>query len=150
MIIREIKKELIEKEPYQVWNEFTDLIATEAYEDLNDIQRKAHLIFWYDSEVNNGGHLQYFENQGVNHLSETINALRDLSAFPQAEILEKARNQFSIKKREKIMSVESYVDEALEGEYEDFDNEYYEVTPSITELLEKYLEKHKEDFVKII
>jgi hypothetical protein len=41
-------------------------------------------VFWYDSEVNNGGHLQYFENQGTNHLTETINTLKKLKAFSQA------------------------------------------------------------------
>ena len=34
-----------------------------SYEDLAEVQRKAHLVFWYDLQVNNGGHLQYFENQ---------------------------------------------------------------------------------------
>lgn len=31
MIIREVKKEVLEKEPYQVWNAFIDLIAIESY-----------------------------------------------------------------------------------------------------------------------
>jgi len=52
------------REPHMVWNAFVDLIATEDYADLSPLQRKAHLVFWYESEVQNGGHGQYFENQG--------------------------------------------------------------------------------------
>ena len=49
------------REPHLIWNAFIDLIAIEDYGDLSPIQRKAHLVFWYESEVQNGGHGQYFE-----------------------------------------------------------------------------------------
>src|SRR5437016_4501842 len=65
----------VEAEPFCVWNSFVNLLAKHSYEELSAEQRPAHLVFWYESEVQNGGHLQYFENRGVEHLAKTIAAL---------------------------------------------------------------------------
>jgi hypothetical protein len=55
----------VEREPYRVWNAYVDLLAVEDHRDLVPEQRAAYLVFWYESEVQNGGHLQYFENRGT-------------------------------------------------------------------------------------
>lgn len=90
MILRTISKNLLVESPYEEWNAFIDLIATEDYENLNQIQRVANLCFWYDSEVQNGGHIQYFENKGTERVYETIKALKSLGASKQAYILGEA------------------------------------------------------------
>jgi hypothetical protein len=48
---------------------------------LSAEQRPAHLVFWYESEVQNGGHFQYFENRGTEHLAATIEALGFITHF---------------------------------------------------------------------
>lgn len=108
VIIRQVKKTDLETEQYLIWNAFIDLVAMEEYEDLNKVQRIAHLCFWYESEVSNGGHLQYFENHKAIHLEETIEALRILGAASQAKILEAAGKQYLNKKRKSIKSVFQY------------------------------------------
>ena len=55
----------------------------EPLPDLTPEQRRAHLVFWYESEMQNGGHLQYFENRGAEHLEETVYALGLLGAKGQ-------------------------------------------------------------------
>jgi Domain of unknown function (DUF4375) len=65
MTIRKLSKSDVDAEPYCVWNAFVDLLAMEAYQDLTPEQRAAHLVFWYEHEVQNGGHLQFFENRGT-------------------------------------------------------------------------------------
>jgi len=47
-------------------------------------------LFWYESEVQNGGHLQYFENCGTERLAETIAALGSLGAPCHQEVLREA------------------------------------------------------------
>ena len=78
------------REPHLAWNAFIDLIAIEDYPDLSPLQRKAHLVFWDESEVQNGGHGQYLENQGRHRLRETIAALVELGLSCQAEVLSRA------------------------------------------------------------
>jgi hypothetical protein len=41
-----------------------NLPSSEDYANLSEERRPAHLVFWYESEVQNGGHLQCFENRG--------------------------------------------------------------------------------------
>ncbi|MDN4494386.1 hypothetical protein [Ureibacillus aquaedulcis] len=57
MIKRMVTKEMLNENPYEKWNQFIDLLAMEEYGDLTQIQKVAQLCFWYDSEVQNGGHL---------------------------------------------------------------------------------------------
>jgi hypothetical protein len=65
MKTRTLTKGEVEKEPYRVWNAYVDLLAVEDHRDLVPEQRAVYLVFWYESEVQNGGHLQYFENRGT-------------------------------------------------------------------------------------
>lgn len=68
MKVRTLMKQELEHSPWLVWNAFVDLLATEKYEDLSPEQRPAHLVFWYESEVQNGGHMQLFrESQRAAH-----------------------------------------------------------------------------------
>jgi hypothetical protein len=45
--------------------------------------------------------------------------------------------------------VEEYVERALEGEFDELDESYYESAPSVSDLLEQYLECHKDQFIII-
>ncbi|MFC5653590.1 DUF4375 domain-containing protein [Paenibacillus solisilvae] len=140
MVIRKINKELLDKKPYEAWNAFIDLIAMEEYKDLNQTQRTAHLCFWYDTEVQNGGHLQYFENKGIEKMDETIDALKVIGAAKQANILNQASATYSSKNRKKLNDIFAFVNEARCGEFEEYDNEYYNSEPTVTDLLGEYFE----------
>ena len=84
---RKVKRQDIEAHPYVLWNDFVDLLATSDYKDLSQTQRVAYLAFLYDSEVQNGGHLQYFENRGTGRVEESIGALDRLGAPCQRDVL---------------------------------------------------------------
>ena len=67
---------------------------------MNDVQAVAHFAFWYESEVQNGGHLQYFENMFNRYkakedivVSATLEALKVIGAKKQAKILSQASKQ---------------------------------------------------------
>jgi len=75
MILRSLSKQEVEAEPFRVWNAFVDLLTMEDYDDLSPEQRPARLVYQYESEVQNGGHLQYFENRHGASLSTTVKAL---------------------------------------------------------------------------
>ena len=150
MIKRQISRTVLNKEPYLEWNAFVDILAMESYEDLVPIQRTAYLVFWYDSEVQNGGHLQYFENRGTDFLNPTLDALTQLKANCQRQVLEVAGKLFLSRSRAEINTVEEYVDAALEGEFDECDSKYNKCNPEITELLENYLKKHRDSFIEEI
>ena len=149
MIRRSVTKEMLNENEYEKWNQFVDLLAMEEYSDLTEIQKVAHLCFWYDSEVQNGGHFQYFLNRGIKLVSETEKALHTVGANAQAEILVKAVNVFNTMELTTIANADEYAEIEEEGKFLKLDMEYYQMEPSINDFLEQYLEKFEEEFVLV-
>ncbi len=149
MKIKTLTKRAVEGNPCLVWDAFVELVALTKYQDLAKEQRPAHLIFWYDSEVYNGGHLQYFGNRRMQHLAETIEALRIMGAECQRQILNDAAELFLSRQRSSILTVENFSAAALEGEFSEFDSRIYACAPSLYEHLQKHLALHQSWFVTI-
>ncbi|MZP29124.1 DUF4375 domain-containing protein [Heliobacterium undosum] len=144
---RVVTKEMMESNPYEKWNQFVHLLALEEYDDLTEIQRVAHLSFWYDSEVQNGGHMQYFLNRGISLANETAIALKKIGAQSQAIVFSKALRILMTEGIPEIKTVEEYVEEARDGKFDEVDFEYYDSEPSIVDFLREYLEKYEEEFI---
>lgn len=146
---RLITREQIQAEPSIAWNEYVSLLAHADSHELTDIQRDAHFVFWYESEVQNGGHLQYFENRGVREAELAVRALNRLDVACQARVLAEAAARYAATTRATITSVANYVEVALDGEFEDLDSAFHDCSPSLIEALEKYLKRHESEFVLI-
>jgi Domain of unknown function (DUF4375) len=117
------------------------------YADLTEKQRMAHLVFWYENEVQNGGHLQYFENRGIDRIKDVISALRRLKADCQANVLSEAAKRYSRHPRPPLDSVEDFVSAAMEDEFGEFDQAFHACQPLLVKALEMYLAKNKSEFV---
>jgi hypothetical protein len=149
-IVRELKATDIQKDQALIWNTFIDLLVTEKYEELSEIQQIAYLCFLYDAEVQNGGHLQFLLNVGVDALPITIKALELLGANEQVKILNETKTMIEQEGLKNVKTVEEFVDEALEERFGEQDNKYYETSPNMNDYLEKYLAKYQDEFIKII
>jgi len=147
---REIDRATALAEPWAIWNAFIDLIATEELESLSPIQRVAHLVFWYDSEVQNGGHYQFLANGGTVHLEETITALGGLDLACQAEILRQAGDAWLSSERTFPETGEQFASEALEGDFDEHDAAFHECVPSLIEALESHLKEHQDEYVTLV
>lgn len=149
MIRRELTNDQLTKEPWMVWNSFVDLLAMEKYEDLSPVQQIASSIFWYDSEIQNGGHLQYFLNQGSDHVKKTLNALKSLGNIEFHELLKNALSKYDSLDLTGVDDIEDYIEEALEDHFGEIDEEYHSIEPTIHSILEKYLERNRNEFILI-
>ncbi len=105
---------------------------------------------WYESEVQNGGHFQYFENQGTEHLTQTVKSLGVLGAIGQQAVLREAGELFLSQSRPRIATVDEFCATALEGEFSVFDRRFHECSPSLQQCLEDYLKRHQSSFVVIL
>jgi hypothetical protein len=141
------KSELIAKE-YLIWNAFIDIVALEDEANLTLLQKIAKRAFVYDSEVQNGGHQQYFENLRLTNYSEIVKSLMSMNAPTQADILQRAATLFQSKERPPIEGKFQYSEIALEGEFDKLDREYYEASPTLTELMKDYLIKNINEFIR--
>lgn len=149
MKIRKLTKQEVAGADYLVWNAYIDLLAMESLRDLSPVQRAAALVFWYESEVQNGGHLQYFENRGADEIPAALEALTTLGAHCQHGVLAEASAVYLGHSRPVIASVEQYCEAALEGEFESFDSRFHACSPTLNDCLEAYLAQHPADFVLI-
>jgi Domain of unknown function (DUF4375) len=147
VITRSLTKQEVEEDPYCIWNAYVDVLGLEKYGDLSSEQRPAHLVFNYESEVQNGGHLQYFENCGTEHLNETVEALGSLGAPCQQQVLREAGELWLSRSRPRIQTAEEYCGIALQGEFDAFDARFHRCSPALDQCLEAYLEKHQALFV---
>ncbi len=144
---RTVSQEDLKRDPYAVWNAYVDLLAMSEYRDLGPSQRPAHLVFWYESEVQNGGHLQYFINRGVDRVEETIEALRTLGASDQAQVLRQAIDLWNSKPRVAPTDVDEYVEEALEMEFAELDESFDDCQRDLTTVLGDHLSSHESEFI---
>ena len=118
-------------------------ISSAKYEELNDKQRVAYLASIYANEVNNGGHYQYFENKGIEHVKETIKSLKIIGARKNADILKKAYKQYVSEKRQHPETVTAFVAEESKEEFLEYDTAFYNTEPEIPDLIEIYLEENE-------
>jgi len=100
-------------------------------------------------KVQNGGHLQYFENRGLAQLGETLTALEKLGALCHLHVLEAAAERRRASTKDRIHTVEEYISRALEGEYNEDDSAYGNCQPGMNEYLEAYLSEKLNEFVKL-
>ena len=149
MITRSLTKQEVEAEPFRVWNAYVDILAMERFSELSAEQRPAHLVFWYESEVQNGGHFQYFENRGTEHLAATIEALGLLGAVCQQQVLRAAGELWLSRSGPRVETAQEFCDTALEGEFAAFDSRFHKCSPSLQESLEAYLSRHQSLFVSV-
>lgn len=145
-----LRRDDAQRDPNLVWNKFVHLLAFSEAGELDPAQRPAHLAFCYDSEVQNGGHQQYFENCPTELVGDTISALVTLGASQQAAVLKSASDRWMSKHRGKPTTAAEYVEESLDMEFLDLDATYYALSPSITDLLERFLESNRGSFVDFI
>ena len=131
------------------WNGLVDLCAMEPIDGLTPIQRVAHLAFWYMSEVNNGGHFQYFYNQSEFDHSEVVAVLRQLGAVQCAAILEEAITHLKAQEMRRPQSVEEYTESESEADMMKLDMRFYQEGDSeFQKCMVKYLEANESEFIR--
>lgn len=108
------------------WNRFIDEICNKDIDTLSETQKKAVLCFWYDAEVNSGGHCGYFDCYPETNPQELIEAITEVSYKAIADNFEKA--------------LSDQCDENLEKA----DKAFYDFSPELGDCLMEYVEKHKD------
>jgi hypothetical protein len=153
----EISGSRLSKDPELLWKAFVKFLSKSDTTQMNDIQMAAQLPFWYDFDIQKGGHFHYFESK-YEKLGEklnvlilaTLDALKIIGADKQAEILGKAADVYFGKARLHPKDPDEIAQLELEGEFEKFDNDYNQTAPEIKDWLEKYFMDYKDNFVKVV
>lgn len=109
----------------QQWNKMWDLWTEEK------IESPYKELMTYQSEVNNGGHAQYFCNvESSSNIREEINQLKKLLSKEMHSNIEKAYKAY--------LKLEEIEDIASEEILEECDNLFYEKESEINDILEEF------------
>ena len=113
------------------WNAFVDIVSVDPTSLPAGPKRCAALALRYESEVQNGGHDQYFDNTGCRYVEETIRALAQLGDHCRGRVLSQA--------------YEEYV---AEGDTSSFDAAFHRCEPGLTVVLEAHLMEHEDTYIE--
>jgi Domain of unknown function (DUF4375) len=117
------------------------------WEELTPSQRPAALAFRYESEVQNGGNLQYLINNGAGRGDETVHALKQIGAASQAGVLEEALRRWRAAARLSPADSLEYQAIAGEAEFDALDRDFHACQITLIDVLRHHFAEHKEHFV---
>ena len=126
------KKKKVELTEEQLkWNKMWELWTEE------NVESPYSEIMTYQSEINNGGHGQYFCNvENVSDLQKEMSALEEILTSPLRENLQKAYKAYQVLE-------ENDDDEEAEEILDQCDTVFYENEKQINRILQEYANKLK-------
>ena len=117
---------------------------------FTDAQRKMLALFWYDSEVCNGGHDQFFSNSTGIVWKDAYEAMRLIGANKYADNFQKAINMFGGEVPFDRDERNDVLDKLYEDEnFDDFNeiDRFYYNEDNINQLMNDYVKSHALEFV---
>lgn len=119
-------------------------------EPFSDAQRKMLALLWYDSEVCNGGHDQFFSNSTGIVWKDAIECMRMIGAVKYAENFQKAIDMFGgavpFNRDERNDVLDKLYEEDGFDDFNQIDMFYYE-EENMNQLMNDYVKLHASDFV---
>ena len=117
-----------------------------AYDQLSLPERVFGLIWEFESEVNNGGFLQYFRNSSGAHAPEIADALEAIGASATAIIVERA---LELAGQDIVWSNEdarqaaiNRLPSTIREKLNELDQAFYKCQDDLTRLLYDYVKEH--------
>jgi Domain of unknown function (DUF4375) len=140
----------IESDPNIYWNAFIEVVGDDGTSCDTEVQLHAHYCFRYYNEVMNGGHFQFYENNGLDYAARVLRALEAFDLQDFHSILSAAKRKASSRDWGKIEDVEEFVRAAGEELFITEDDLFYELEPDLLQRLQDYALAHKDEFFQII
>jgi hypothetical protein len=129
------------------WNAINDLLALSDLRDLTPLQRIAYLAYWYMSEVENGGHFQYFINRSDFDHDEVAKALESIGAAEHSANLRNAHNAAHGMATGSPDTSEEYVERDEAADLSAYDAVYSDCGKSVYKSILAYTTTHEEEFL---
>ena len=117
---------------------------------FSDAQRKILALFWYDSEVCNGGHDQFFSNSTGIVWKDAYEAMRMIGANLYADNFQKAIDMFGgevpFDRDERNDVLDKLYEDEIFDDFNEIDMFYYG-EENINQLMNEYVKAHASEFV---
>ena len=83
--VQKIKEHILRNAKFDAWDIFIQHICFKEIESLSEMQKNAVLCYWYDAEMNSGGHSGYFDVYPETNPNELSKAIRVIANDEIAE-----------------------------------------------------------------
>jgi hypothetical protein len=110
----------------QIWNQFVTIATMNEESSFTALQKFAVLPFWYDNEVNSGGHSGYFDCCFDIKPNELLDALNEIGAHVFADNFQRALLY------------------GKEDDYAETDRVFGNYNPSLSQIIQQYVILHAE------
>ena len=109
-------------------------------------QRYVFAIQWYSAEVNNGGHVQFYDNSTGIVWEDALKGFEAIGAFRNVEIIKESANRIGGRPSKNREERQRQLD-SCDSDLFDLDMQYYEAEDEMTMLLYAYIRKNINDFL---
>ena len=118
-----------------------------SLEPFSDKQRLVLAVIWYRSEVNNGGHDQFFYNSTGIVWKDAVRAFRQIGLPRFSEIIEESGRRLGGEPSPDRSARFAQLEEN-DANFDDLDSRFYELEDreSVDDALIRYINKHRSDF----
>lgn len=107
-------------------------------------QRRLYAVWWYEAEVRNGGHDQYYSNSYGMFWQEALDGLEAIGAYTTKQILDESVARFT----EQPSRHRKRRNDQLEGlKFHDLDTRLFAHPDNLDELMRKFILAHEGDFL---
>ena len=111
------------------WNRFVSEICMRDCASLNERQRDAVICFWYDAEMQNGGHSAYYDSDPIAAPEETESAIRRIGGDAITDNFRKT------------------AETGASDDWQETDNAYDNFNPSLLTILMQYVDRHSDQIL---
>ncbi|MDR9856183.1 DMP19 family protein [Paenibacillus sp. VCA1] len=118
------------------------------YKDLSNFTKPQQYVFaiqWYLSEVNNGGHDQFYYNSTGIIWEEVMNGFKEIEFNELYELIKESISRLG-GSPSKVREVRQDQLDKYEPDFEDLDMEFYKLESRLEAHLMKYIKDHQRDF----
>jgi hypothetical protein len=127
------------------------LMETQGFKRLTERQQYLYAVTVYRSQVNNGGHSQYFFNSSGDHWKSALLGLRTINATTSAKVLSRAVALFEPddvpRNRERRIELLLPLRATKKEQFDNLDAQFYAAGEDLVVMLALYAIDNKSDFI---
>lgn len=160
-ISKELAQEIPVEKLYSTIDNYVCWIVGNSYDAEMDARlqklpaaiKYAYLIYTYECEINNGGFDQFYFNSIGYEVFEIQKGLEFFGLKKNKILLDKSlellKQKIDVSKYHELASKRELPTEDFENEFHELDSLFYDYPEKIEDIINEYLDKHREDLVTV-
>lgn len=160
-ISKELAQEIPAEKLYEIVDNYVCWIVGNSYDAEMDARlqklpaaiKYTYLVYTYECEINNGGFDQFYFNSIGYEVFEIQKGLEFFGLKKNKILLDKSlellKQKIDVSKYHELSAKRELPTEDFENEFHELDSQFYDYPEKIEDIINEYLDKHREDLVTV-